>query len=127
MDKNWNDILTEFIPKIMEGSDAGTKGVSLSYKSYPLTSSQANCEQFIFNGLRANAPIATLNAHLPGARGVSIDSLKYHWITITKFNSNSAGSQITFSTWARRESFNFDTYYAYASKAANSGLVYFIY
>lgn len=108
-------------------SFASAKGVSLSYKSYPLSSSQENCEQFIFNGLRSNSPIATLNAHLPVSRSVSIDQLKYHWITITKFNSNSAGSQITFSTWGRKESFNFDTYYAYASRASNSGLVYFVY
>lgn len=107
-------------------SFANTKGVSLSYKSYPFSYSQENCEQFIFNGLRANSPVATLNARLGSSR-VSIDGLNYHWITVTKFNSTSAGSQITFSTWGERESFNFDTYYAYASTATNSGLVYFVY
>lgn len=107
-------------------SYGSSQGVSMSYKSYPYSYSQDGCEQFIFNGLRANAPVASLNAYIQ-LRDIEISDLNYHWITITKFNSTSAGSQITFSSWGKKYSFNFDTYYAYASAATNSGLVYFVY
>lgn len=105
-----------------------TNGCSLSAVTmsaatgYALEIQKERCVNTIIAGLSSDCPVAALNLALP----TSDYAYAWHWVTITKYFSNSTNSWIAISTWGERRSIDFDAYFEYAYPVGG-GFAYFTY